>query len=325
MVAVPRVSVIIPCYNGGARLRQAVSSVERQTHPVHEIIVVDDGSTDDTWEVIQSLGSRVRGFRQRNSGPSAARNLAFARSTGNWISYLDADDEWLPHKIERQMAVLAANPTLRWCATNFFLVHPDRVEPLELQRQAERTVSTRQRFEDFLDAEGWGVTLLPSTVVVEASLIREVEGWNEALRGPEDVDLWYRLAILAPGVGYVPEPCVRYSADNPTSLSKTASQSAYKVQMVQRALTLWPPETARAARARRHLRARAFRALMIAAGHDRGHSGVIETRGLGLTFSQRACLATLGIMPLGLRRRLLGPMRDLHRSWAISRFVPADP
>jgi hypothetical protein len=225
--------------------------------------------------------------------------------------------------LERQVAVLATNPSLRWCAGNILLARSDGASPLPLPKQAERLIARGERFGDFLDADGWGAIVLPSNLLIEAALLGEVGGWDRDLFGTEDVDLCYRIAMIAPQLGYAREACVRYRVDNPASVSKLASQSCQKVRMVRKALGMWNADTARDARARRLLRARAFRALLIAASLDGSEAERIDTRGLGLTLAQRACLACLASLPLRLRRRLEGRIRDLHRSWAIWRYAPA--
>jgi len=112
----PKVSVIIPAYNCGPLVRQAVESVRRQTYQDFEVIIVDDGSTDDTWAVIRQIAAdwpKVRPIRAEHKGLAAARNRAIAQIAGEWIALLDADDLWLPDKLRRCMGLLADNPRLR--------------------------------------------------------------------------------------------------------------------------------------------------------------------------------------------------------------------
>lgn len=101
-----KVSVIIPNYNYGRFLREAIESVLAQTYLCHEVIVVDDGSTDDSLTVAAQFSDRVHIVQQKNSGVGAARNNGVKNSTGDLLAFLDADDIWLPHKIERQIACL---------------------------------------------------------------------------------------------------------------------------------------------------------------------------------------------------------------------------
>ena len=105
-----QVSAVIPCYNAAPFLRETIDSVLNQTHPALEVIVVDDGSTDDSAAIAESYGPPVRVIRQENQGQSAARNRGMDEAQGEWVALLDADDCWLPHKLERQLAVWRASP-----------------------------------------------------------------------------------------------------------------------------------------------------------------------------------------------------------------------
>ncbi len=108
--ASPMVSVVIPVFDAGGRLLEAIASVERQRYEPLEIVVVDDGSTDDTPVLIESLGPRVRALRQPNAGPAAARNRGLAAAQGELFAFLDADDLWPDGKLQRKVTALAANP-----------------------------------------------------------------------------------------------------------------------------------------------------------------------------------------------------------------------
>src|SRR4051812_13363444 len=102
-----RVTVIIPTYNYAAYIAEAIASVQAQTYPVHEIIVVDDGSTDDTQVVLNGIDDRrLINIRTKNSGVSAARNTGLEAATGDYLSFLDADDRWTPRKTEYQVRLL---------------------------------------------------------------------------------------------------------------------------------------------------------------------------------------------------------------------------
>ena len=112
------ISCIIPVYNGAAYLSEALDSILAQTFPVAELILVDDGSTDATAVVAAGYSHRVRYIRQDNKGPGSARNAGLAVATGEFISFLDADDTWLPEKLARQIAALEAKPKTGMCLTH---------------------------------------------------------------------------------------------------------------------------------------------------------------------------------------------------------------
>src|ERR1043165_8653356 len=102
----PRISVVIPTYNSAPFLPETLDSVFAQTYPAHEVIVVDDGSTDNTEEVLRAYAGRITYVKQANAGVSSARNAAIERATGNWFALLDSDDIWKPQKLERQVNFL---------------------------------------------------------------------------------------------------------------------------------------------------------------------------------------------------------------------------
>jgi glycosyltransferase involved in cell wall biosynthesis len=111
------ISCIVPVFNGERYLREALESIFAQTYCPLEIVIADDGSTDGTSKIIGSFGDRVRCLKQRNQGPSAARNLGLRAATGEFIAFLDADDLWHPEKLTRQMERFHARPELDYCVT----------------------------------------------------------------------------------------------------------------------------------------------------------------------------------------------------------------
>jgi glycosyltransferase involved in cell wall biosynthesis len=118
----PAVSVVVPCYNAAPFLRETIDSVLSQTRPALEVIVIDDGSTDDSAAIAQSYGPPVRVIRQANQGESVARNRGMDEAQGDWIGLLDADDRWVPHKLERQLGALGeASPDVVCVYSDFVL------------------------------------------------------------------------------------------------------------------------------------------------------------------------------------------------------------
>ena len=111
-----KISAIIPAYNSQDFIIDAINSIKNQTHPVDEIIVIDDGSIDDTQQIIQAQTTDIIYIKQDNQGPSAARNTGIETAKGDWVAFLDADDQWTIDKIEKQLTVLSHTPELHLIA-----------------------------------------------------------------------------------------------------------------------------------------------------------------------------------------------------------------
>jgi glycosyltransferase involved in cell wall biosynthesis len=195
-----RVSVIIPAYNAAATLKRAVSSALTQDHPALEIVVVDDGSTDETPAVISKLGSRVRALRQLNQGVSAARNAGIRAASGELIAFLDADDEWLPGKTRRQVELFARHPQV-----GLVYGHALRID----REGCECGILPRDEGPDTYPHLFHSNRIPTSTVVVRRDVLERAGGFIETLRVAEDYDLWLRIAADVPFVG-LREPVARY-------------------------------------------------------------------------------------------------------------------
>ncbi|CAA7621705.1 glycosyltransferase family A protein [Magnetospirillum sp. UT-4] len=210
------VTVIMPAYNNAATIGRALASIRAQTVPPREVIVVDDGSTDDTLAAARAVDlgpTRLRLFRQRNSGAGAARNRAVAESAATWLAFLDADDEWLPAKLERSLAVTAGGG-LVMSSHNLFGVDAagdhlidSRARYLSNPADPYRTLFLR----GFISS---------STVLVRRDAVVAVGGFDDTLRSAQDYELW--LAVLARAGGRFEtfaEPLLRYTlaADGITS------------------------------------------------------------------------------------------------------------
>jgi glycosyltransferase involved in cell wall biosynthesis len=175
----PRVSCIVPVFNGERFLAEALESILRQTRPPDEIIVVDDGSGDDSRGIARGFGNAVRYVRQDNAGPAAARNAGVALAGGDFLAFLDADDVWLPAKLERQLARFAARPELEFCVThlqNFWMP----------ELAAEENAYRNQPFSRPLPA-----FTFPS-LLGRRRIFERVGPCNEGLRVASDVDWFLR-------------------------------------------------------------------------------------------------------------------------------------
>jgi glycosyltransferase involved in cell wall biosynthesis len=202
----PVVSVIIPTYNCARYLPEAIDSVLAQTYRDFEIIVVDDGSTDNTQEVLARYGDHMRVIRQSNQGSAAARNAGILPARGEFIAFLDADDLWLPHKLERQVPLFDERPELGWIYSDY----------REFDESGPRARSFFERPGLRPPPEGWIVLKLAmgcitwtATVVARASCFREVGLFDPTFPRAQDYDMWLRLAVRFP-VGCVDEVLALY-------------------------------------------------------------------------------------------------------------------
>jgi len=170
-----------------------------QTRAADEIIVVDDGSTDNTEDVVKKYFPRVRYIRQENQGVSAVRNLGIEKSSGNWIAFLDSDDAWLPKKLERQIQALKENPSFSVCHTDeIWIRRGRRVNPKKKHRKFGGAV-----FEKCLPL----CVISPSSVLIGRGVFDRFGLFDTALPVCEDYDLWLRICGFLP-VLYLGEPLV---------------------------------------------------------------------------------------------------------------------
>ena len=206
----PPVSVIMPTYNCARYLPEAIGSVLAQTYRDFEIVVVDDGSTDNTQEVLAGYGDRIRAIRQPNQGRSAARNTGIMAARGEYIAFLDADDLWLPRKLERQMALFGERPELKWVYSDYCRFgeggrHP--VSVLEANGLRPPAQCRRDVLTALLAANEPVVSVI--TVVVRATCFHEVGLYDVSMPVVEDLGVSLRLAS-AFEVGCVDEVLALY-------------------------------------------------------------------------------------------------------------------
>jgi glycosyltransferase involved in cell wall biosynthesis len=205
-VTSPTVSAVIPTFNRAHLIGGAVESVLAQTAPDVEIIVVDDGSTDNTEQELARFGDRIRVLRQKNDGVSAARNAGIKAARGKWVAFLDSDDRWQPTKLERQLecvGALDANLCFTRCVADDGEMIRD-TDNLALVRKGNGFFYLDNPL-DLLGRKGWH-PVLPS-MLVEKRLLEETGLFDESLAAAEDTQLIYRLAF-ASRFAYVDEPLV---------------------------------------------------------------------------------------------------------------------
>ncbi len=196
-----KVSIVISTYNRSNLLREAVESVLAQTYSPLEVIVVDDGSTDDTAAVMAAYAGRVQYIRQDNAGVSAARNRGFAAAQGDLIGFLDDDDIFLPQKIERQVALLAAQPELGLVHCRYYIMGSDGTYLSKVGLLPSGEVLEQLVCQNFLWMSG---------PLIRRERLEAAGGFDPALSSAADYDLWVRIAGAGYPFGCVQEPVGAY-------------------------------------------------------------------------------------------------------------------
>jgi glycosyltransferase involved in cell wall biosynthesis len=186
----PLVSVIIPVHNRPRELQRAVESVLAQTYANYEIIIVDDCSTDNTFEVVQKLeqkDSRIHGFRnEKNGGGAYTRNQGIARSRGTLVAFLDSDDEWLPEKLDHQIRLLEKCDSHTVISTYFVLRNR-----YKFKRFGEKSILTGNIREQLLKGH---FNTLPSCMLLPKEFLNKIGGFSSDLQSMQDYDLWMKLS-----------------------------------------------------------------------------------------------------------------------------------
>ena len=202
------VTVVVPNYNYAHFVREAIDSVLAQTYPHLEIIVVDDGSSDGSREVLENYGERIRTIFQDNSGVSAARNSGAAVGDGEFIAFLDADDSWLPTKIEKQVARFTEDPNLGLVHVGVDEIDADGDSLLQRLEGSDGDATP-----DLLSLGRKGVLGGGSGLIVPRRIFDEVGGFDTRLSTSADWDLFFQIASRYP-VGFVPEILLKYRVHN---------------------------------------------------------------------------------------------------------------
>jgi glycosyltransferase involved in cell wall biosynthesis len=232
-VDTPLVSVVIPTYNYGRFVTEAVDSVLAQTRPAEEIIVVDDGSTDDTRERLRPYEGRVRYVYQNNQGLSAARNAGIRAARGDLIALLDSDDLWHPAKLAFQVQAMTRSPELGLVAADAVRDlkqgWPEVGEPgpLPLRAVTLRDLLIRSRFG-------------PSGVLVRKPCFDAVGDFDTALRSAEDRDMWIRIAARFP-VAKLEVPLWWYRLHGGNMSAAARRMEENEMRVLRRALDVYEP------------------------------------------------------------------------------------
>lgn len=215
MLKASRVSAVITAYHSAHLLRRCVESVLAQSVSPCEVIVVDDASSDNPQGVLEQFGRAVTLLRRpKNGGPAAARNTGIGAASGEWIAFLDADDRWLPSKIERQMEIAAEHPEAAVIFGDCIQLDADG-KPMATYLSDKQPQSGK-----ILDALIDHIFILPSATMLRRDALLSVGCFDdESLRGAEDHDLCLRLATTGYSFEFAPEPVALYQRQ-PQSISR---------------------------------------------------------------------------------------------------------
>lgn len=223
------ISVIIPSFNRASTLARAVDSVlaQKLENIEMEILLIDDGSSDETAELMAKCYPTVTYFYQKNQGVSAARNLGIERARGDWLAFLDSDDEWLPAKLKTQITTLQHNQ-LKVCHTEeLWIRNGVRVNQMNKHKKAGGWI-----YKNCLPM----CAMSPSSIVIHRSVLQAVGGFDESLAACEDYDLWLRICANYE-VCFVPQPYIKKYGGHQDQLSAQHwGMDRFRVQALEKVL-----------------------------------------------------------------------------------------
>ena len=224
----PEISVIIPTHNRASMVIEAVESVLAQEMVDFELIVIDDGSSDDTEDKLGVFNSRLSYYRQENAGVAAARNRGLEISKAPLISFLDSDDLWLPKKLRTQHQFMLDHPEVWICQTEeIWLRKGRRVNPKRHHQKVSGDI-----FQRSLDL----CLVSPSAVMLRRELFEKVGNFDEELLAAEDYDLWLRVAVDY-RVALLPDPLVIKRGGHPDQLSSRSGIDRYRIKSLEKLLS----------------------------------------------------------------------------------------
>lgn len=219
------VSVIIPTYNRGWIIKEAIDSVLAQDYTEFELIVVDDGSTDHTSDVLDSYRNVIKVFSQKNKGVSAARNRGIAEASGQFIAFLDSDDLWLSQKLSVQIEFFNQTPDVLICQTEEVWIRNGlRVNPKKRHKKPSGMI-----FKPSLEL----CLVSPSAVMIQRSLFDRVGEFDETLPACEDYDLWLRISCGFP-IHLIDTPLIIKRGGHDDQLSSMAGLDKFRIKAIEK-------------------------------------------------------------------------------------------
>ncbi|MFZ4862683.1 glycosyltransferase family 2 protein [Sphingobacterium sp. Mn56C] len=209
-------SVVIPLYNKFFSIEKTIFSVLKQSYKNFEIIVVNDGSTDNSLEIVQNIpDKRIKIIDKPNGGVSSARNVGIQNSKFEWVCFLDGDDLWEPEKLQKYFNAICLDETVNWIFSGYYVVKKNQLNPLIFKNGNGRIENV---FDSLLD----GIKIHTSTVAVRKHLFYDNEDlwFSLGINNSEDREVWYKLSCIDKSPYYLGEPLSMYLLDDVNSLTK---------------------------------------------------------------------------------------------------------
>ena len=221
-----KISVIIPTFNRKKTLGRAIQSVMNQSLSPFEILIIDDGSNDGTEEWVKENFQNMRYIYQDNHGVSSARNIGIENAHGDWVAFLDSDDEWLPNKLYEQAKAMDSNPEMKFFHTNeIWIRNGVRVNQMKKHKKYGGYI-----FEKCLDI----CRVSPSSVLIQKEVFDNIGIFDESLRVCEDYDLWLRITSKYPVV-FLDTPLIYKYGGHADQLSKINDGiESYRIQSLEK-------------------------------------------------------------------------------------------
>jgi glycosyltransferase involved in cell wall biosynthesis len=221
------VSVIIPTYNRDRTLKEAIDSALAQTFTDFELIVVDDGSTDNTKNILSCYKDKIIVISEKNRGVSAARNAGISRASGRFIAFLDSDDLWYAEKLYTQIEFFNSNPQAMICQTEEIWIRNNvRVNPKKRHKKPSGM---------FFEASLGLCLISPSAVMIKQELFDKIGLFDESLPACEDYDLWLRVTCRYP-VYLIDKPMIVKRGGHEDQLSKMPGLDKYRIHAIKKIL-----------------------------------------------------------------------------------------
>ena len=221
-----KISVIIPTYNRKKTLARAIQSVINQSFSPFEILIIDDGSNDGTEEWVKDNFQNIKYIYKNNHGVSSARNVGIENAHGDWVAFLDSDDEWLPNKLYEQVKAIDSNPEMKFFHTNeIWIRNGIRVNQMKKHKKYGGYI-----FEKCLDI----CRVSPSSVLIQKEVFDNIGIFDESLRVCEDYDLWLRITSKYPVV-FLDMPLIYKYGGHADQLSKVNDGiESYRIQSLKK-------------------------------------------------------------------------------------------